>query len=98
MNTTVAGDVSNIVVVTDELGRVAPRVESVAGNKTGLRAESRVFLESLGVVIRVELELEVVVSDEASRCINRLERVTAAVTEACANSPAGLLLEASRAR
>ena len=97
MNTPVAGNVSNIVVVTDELGRVAPRVEGVTSDESGLRAECRVLLESLGVVVCVELQLEVVVPDEASRCVDRLERVAATVTEAGTNSPAGLLLEASSA-
>lgn len=93
VDTTVGSNVTDIVVVTEELGRVAPRSDGVTSGKTGLRAESGVFLESLGVVVLVKLEDEVVVSDEASGGVDGFKGVAVAVTETGTDSPAGLLLQ-----
>jgi hypothetical protein len=95
VSTTVGRNVTDIVVVADVTSRVSPSADSIStvSIEASLRAESRVFLESLAVVIGGKGEHEVVVAHEAAGGVLGFEGDTAAVAETRADCPAGLLLE-----
>lgn len=94
MDTAVARDVEDVVVVAEVPGGVAPGPNRVAlAVQGGLRAEGGVLVELLGAVAGVEQEGEVVVPDVAAGGVDGLEGEAGAVAEAGADGPAGLLLE-----
>lgn len=98
MDATIACNVARVLVVAEVAGGVAPCTNGVArATETRLRAERGVFLETFGVVIRVDQEHKIGMSDIAARRINGLERVAAAVSETSDDRPAGLLFESGGA-
>ena len=98
MNAAVASNVEHTSIVAEVAGGVAPGSEGVALTvEAGLRAEGGIFVELFAAVVGVELELVVVMPQEAAGGVHGLEGEAAAEAEAGADGPAGLLLEGGAA-
>lgn len=94
MLTTIARNVSDVVVVAEVTRRKTPSTKRFSlSTEAGLWAKCGILGKLLGASNGIDLEIEAGVPDETARRVHRLEREAAAEAEASPHSPAGLLLE-----